>query len=72
MSEAGVPSAIYYQTPLHKMPAFSAYAPAVGLPTAEAASSRVLTLPMHPYLSEEQAEFVCDVVEAAIDQAAVN
>jgi dTDP-4-amino-4,6-dideoxygalactose transaminase len=70
MVEAGVPTAIYYKTPLHHMPAFSAFAPADGLPHAERATSRVLSLPMHPYLSDEQAEFVCDVLEAALDERA--
>jgi dTDP-4-amino-4,6-dideoxygalactose transaminase len=65
-----VPTAIYYKTPLHHMPAFSAFAPADGLPHAERATSRVLSLPMHPYLSDEQAEFVCDVLEAALDERA--
>lgn len=69
MGTAGVPTAIYYKTPLHHMPAFAAYAPAGGLPVAEAASARVLSLPMHPYLTEAQAHFICDVLIAALTEA---
>ncbi len=70
MGEAGVPTAVYYMTPLHQMPAFTDYAPKGGMPNAEAASQRVLSLPMHPYLSEDQAHFVCDVLHAALQEVA--
>ncbi len=69
MNKVGVPTAIYYMTPLHKMPAFAAYAPAQGLPACEWAAERVLSLPMHPYLSEDQAHFICEVFEAAVREA---
>lgn len=66
LSGIGVPSAIYYKTPLHYMPAFAQYAPTGGLPQAERAADRVLSLPMHPYLTDEQAHFVCDAVSAVV------
>ncbi len=62
----GVPTAIYYATPLHQMDAFSAYAPEGGLPVTEALASDILSLPMHPYLTPDQAHYICDAVEAAI------
>ena len=65
MNEIGVPTAIYYKTPLHHMTAFEAFTPEGGLPNVERAAGRVLSLPMHPYLTEEQAEFVCDAVVAS-------
>jgi len=70
MNQTGVPTAIYYQTPLHQMEAFAAYAPAEGLPNCEWAADRVMSLPMHPYLAPQQAEFICDVFEAAMLQEA--
>ncbi len=65
MNEIGVPTAIYYKTPLHRMPAFEAFAPEGGLPNAERAAERVLSLPMHPYLTEEQTDFVCEALTAS-------
>ncbi|MEM9234220.1 MAG: DegT/DnrJ/EryC1/StrS family aminotransferase, partial [Pseudomonadota bacterium] len=65
MSEIGVPTAVYYMTPLHHMPAFEDFAPAGGMPNAENASQRVLSLPMHPYLTEEQTDFVCEALVAS-------
>ncbi|MBB4658703.1 DegT/DnrJ/EryC1/StrS family aminotransferase [Parvularcula dongshanensis] len=66
LGEAGVPTAVYYKTPLHRMKAFAPYPPYGPLPNCEAASSRVLSLPMHPYLTDEQARFVVEAFAAAV------
>ena len=66
LSEAGVPTAIYYKLPLHKMSAFAPYPPYAPLPACERAAERVLSLPMHPYLTESQAHRVCDALTAAV------
>ncbi len=58
----GIPTAIYYTTPLHQHAAFAAYAPEGGLPVCEDASTRIFALPMHPYLTEDQVHRVCDAV----------
>ncbi len=65
LKESGVPTAIYYETPLHHMPAFASYAPEGGLPGAEASSRRAVSLPMHPYLSDAQVDAVIAAVRAA-------
>ena len=62
----GVPTAIYYTTPLHRMSAFAPYAPAKGLPATEALSQSIFALPFHPYMTPEQINYVCDAVEAAV------
>lgn len=66
LQEKGVPTAIYYDTPIHQMPAFEQFAPARGLPECERASNEVLSLPMHPYLSEDQIHRVCDALLGAL------
>lgn len=58
----GIPTAVYYDTPLHKMQAFETYAPANGLAECERAAAQSLSIPMHPYLSDAQAHRVCDVL----------
>lgn len=65
-----IPTAIYYSTPLHKMPAFEQYAPAGGLPVSEGACEDVLSLPMHPYLTPDQVHYICDCVETALQSIA--
>ncbi len=70
MQAAGVPSAIYYPKALHHQPAYAAaHAAGIGggpppLPVSEALCGRVLSLPMHGYLTEEQAGRVCAAVMA--------
>ncbi len=72
MQAAGVPSAIYYPKPLHRQPAYlAAHRAAIAgepppLPVSEALCERVLSLPMHPYLTEEQVERVCAAVMAGV------
>lgn len=61
----GVPTAIYYSTPLHKMPAFEKFAPAEPLGATERLCDEILSLPMHPYLTPDQAHYICDCIEAA-------
>ncbi len=62
----GVPTAVYYSQPLHLMKAFAPYAPAGGLPESERLAGRVLSLPMHPYLTDDQAHYVADRLVAAL------
>ena len=61
----GVPTAIYYSQPLHQMKAFAPYASGP-MPESERLAGRVLSLPMHPYLSDEQAHHVVDRLIAAL------
>lgn len=53
LCERGIPTAVYYPRPLHRQPAYASY-PVVagGAPVAERLAREVLSLPMHPYLSE--------------------
>lgn len=66
LKAAGVPTAVYYATPLYKMPAFERYAPAEGLAATETVCDEIISLPMHPYLTPDQAHYICDQVEAAL------
>jgi dTDP-4-amino-4,6-dideoxygalactose transaminase len=66
LKEDGVPTAIYYPQPLHTMKAFDRFAPEGGMPVAEKLSGRVLSLPLHPYLSDAQADYICERFLAAV------
>lgn len=55
LSDAEIPTAVYYPKPLHLQPAFKGNGGTVGaFPVSEDLSRRVFSLPMHPYLSDEQ------------------
>lgn len=59
----GVPTAIYYPIPIHMQDVYSVYPKAPGgLPVTEAIRSRVLSLPMHPYLSTADQDQVIDAI----------
>jgi UDP-2-acetamido-2-deoxy-ribo-hexuluronate aminotransferase len=66
LQDAGVPTSIYYFKPLHQHKAFAAYAPKGGLPVCEKLAQRVLSLPMHPYLTDGQVDRVVAAVKAAV------
>ena len=63
MRQRGVPTDIYYPTPLHLQPAFAylGYKPGQ-LPRAEAASLEVLALPVYPELKEEHQVAVVNAI----------
>ncbi|MBY0338468.1 MAG: DegT/DnrJ/EryC1/StrS family aminotransferase [Acetobacteraceae bacterium] len=72
LKAAGIPFGIYYPKPLHAQPAYAA-AHAAGfaggpepLPVSEALCHEVLSLPMHPYLTEAEVERVCAAVLPAV------
>lgn len=67
LQKCGIPTAVYYRMPLHKMPAFDAYVNRNenDLRNTDEVGAKILSLPMHPYLTEEQAHYICDCVEAA-------
>jgi dTDP-4-amino-4,6-dideoxygalactose transaminase len=69
LTAAQVGSGIYYPKPLHHQPAYAAaHAASIGgngpppLPVSEALSGQVLSLPMHPYMSEDDARRAAGVV----------
>lgn len=53
LADQGIPTAVHYPVPLHLQPVFAGLGLAAGsFPVSEAAAERVMSLPMHPYLSE--------------------
>ena len=70
-SAAGIATAVYYPVPLHRQPAYRHF-PRVAerLPVAERLSETALSLPMHPYLTDEAQDRVIAVVTDAVTDAA--
>lgn len=67
LKEQGIPTAVHYPVPLHLQPAFAAEATGPGsFPVAEAASARVISLPMHPYLTRADQETIAAAVLRAL------
>ncbi|HMG46767.1 MAG TPA: DegT/DnrJ/EryC1/StrS family aminotransferase [Allosphingosinicella sp.] len=51
LKEAGIPTAVHYPLPLNRQPAVADFD--VVLPHGDRAAEEVLSLPMHPYLTDE-------------------
>jgi len=67
MKSRGIPTAIHYPVPLHLQPAFSNLGLGRGsFPVSKAAAERVISLPMHPYLTEEQQFEVLGALREAV------
>jgi dTDP-4-amino-4,6-dideoxygalactose transaminase len=67
LKDAGIPSNVYYPRPMHLQPAYLQYGDGEGsMPVAERLSEIVLSLPMHPYLSDDEIERVCTAVKSAV------
>lgn len=63
LKSCGVPVAVHYPVPLHHQPAF---AQDRCLPCSEEAVREVLSLPLHPHLSDEAVHEVCDAIESIL------
>jgi dTDP-4-amino-4,6-dideoxygalactose transaminase len=60
----GIPFAYHYPVPIHKQKAYAHFG-SVSLPVAERLADSLISLPMHPGLTEPQVETVCRAVRDA-------
>lgn len=61
LKEQGIPTMVYYPTPMHDQTAYKNLKVPVGsCPVAEQLCHTVLSLPIHPYISEEDIDSVCE------------
>lgn len=59
----GIPSGIYYPNPMHRQTAYkSQRLPDSGCPVAGILCETVLSLPIHPYVSLEEINGICDAI----------
>jgi UDP-2-acetamido-2-deoxy-ribo-hexuluronate aminotransferase len=63
----GIPTAVYYPKCLHEQPVFAPLGYKYGdFPEAESASREVLSLPLNPYLTEEDQDRIIAAVRQAL------
>ncbi len=64
LSEIGIPTAVHYPMPLHLQEAFSELGYKKGdFPISEKVSQEIMSLPMSPYLSEDQQDFIVNALK---------
>lgn len=62
--EYGVGSGVYYPIPNHRLESLAHFAPGLDLPVTEEATRQVISLPVHPSLSEGDLERIVTAVSA--------
>ncbi len=67
LKENGIPTAVHYPIPLHLQEAYANLGYKKGdFPHAEKAAEEVVSLPMHPFLTEETIHFIVNTVKQAV------
>ena len=63
LSKYSVPAVVYYPKPLSKQYGYSHYpSVSLGTPVSHSLSEKVLSIPMHPYMSPEQAQNIISII----------
>jgi len=64
LEQKGIKTEIYYPVPLHLQEAFIEYKYQISdMPFAEALSDNILSIPIHPYLTSEQLQYVVTSIQ---------
>ncbi len=67
LKAAGIPTAIYYPKPLHQQTAYREFPIAGnGTPVSDRLATQVLSLPMHPYLSDDDQDRVISALKQVL------
>lgn len=66
LQEKEIPTQIYYPTPLHLLPAYHKYATWYKCPNSLSLCQHVLSLPIHPYMTEEEVNIVAETINKII------
>lgn len=70
LGEIGIQTGIHYAVPLHLEPAFAALGYSAGdFPVAERAAESVISLPMYPYIDDDEVARVCESLAEAVGDA---
>lgn len=67
LQQAGVPSAVHYPMPLHMQECFQYLKITQGtFPISEQAAQEVMSLPMNPFLEDEEIAYIVDTLKSSI------
>ena len=69
LKERGIPSMVYYPKPMHRQTAYKELGYGEGsFPVTEKLCDTVLSLPIHPYITEKEIKTVCEIINAYTDK----
>ncbi len=73
LKEKGIPTSVYYPTPIYAQPAYKSLAISKeAFPVTEEVCKEVLSLPMHPWLTEEAQDFIVESVKESAAAEALS
>lgn len=58
LKQHGIGAAVYYQTSIHQQPVYAATSSQIALPHSELAAKEVLSLPVHPMMTDEDFHYL--------------
>ena len=67
LSKDDIPTAVHYPMPLPKQEAFRYLAQGTDFPVSNTLSETVISLPMHPFLTDEEINFISNKIKVAIN-----
>ncbi len=68
LSDEQIPTAMYYPTPIHLSTAYAHLNHKIGdFPISEKLSQTMFSLPMHPYLGEDQIDRICGIITSTVE-----
>lgn len=67
LDERGIGTGVHYEVAAHDQPAVRDRVGEVSAPVAEEVCERIVSLPMHPRLTESEIESVCAAIEAFVE-----
>ncbi len=66
LKKFSIPTMIYYPIPMHRQPAYVKYLPNLQLlPNSDKICNQVFSIPIHPYLSELEQEYIIEKINQA-------
>ena len=63
LNEKGVGTGLYYPVPTHKQPFYQELGYDDSMPESEKAAAEVVSLPVHPSVSQDELDFIIDVIK---------
>ena len=65
LKEKGIPTMVYYPIPMHRQTAFNYLDHKINFcPFSDQLADKVLSLPIHPYLSESDQDLICNTLKS--------
>ncbi|MDQ4050428.1 MAG: DegT/DnrJ/EryC1/StrS family aminotransferase [Thermoproteota archaeon] len=67
-----VGATVYYSPPVHKMPFYASTASETNLPATEWCANHVLSLPVHPYVTEQDIDHISNILKLTMDDQNIS